>query len=56
MTILETSRTKRVEPIQAGWHDDPMDEHAKRYFDGRTWTDHVTHYGPSPCSACGHLR
>lgn len=35
-----------------GWFDDPLGEHHLRYFDGATWTDHVTHFGPTPCGGC----
>ena len=36
----------------AGWFDDPEGRHHLRYFDGDVWTQHVTHFGPSPCVAC----
>lgn len=36
----------------AGWFADPLEVHELRYFDGSTWTDHVTHSGPLPCSGC----
>ncbi len=57
MTILDTTRSETIEnATQAGWFDDPQALHAKRYFDGSVWTDHVTHYGPAPCEGCGALR
>jgi hypothetical protein len=37
---------------RAGWYPDPDQQHNLRYFDGQDWTDHVTHYGPTPCSGC----
>lgn len=36
----------------AGWYPDPEQRHNLRYFDGQDWTDHVTHYGPTPCGGC----
>lgn len=41
-----------IRPIAAGWFDDPDAQHRMRYFDGTTWTEHVTHFGPTPCSGC----
>lgn len=38
----------------AGWFPDPHHEHNLRYFDGQVWTDHVTHYGPTPCVGCSY--
>lgn len=35
-----------------GWFPDPLAQHHLRYFDGREWTDHVTHRGPEPCAGC----
>ena len=45
--------SSRSAPTSAGWFDDPRGEHRFRYFDGTDWTDHVTHYGPTPCLRCG---
>ncbi len=39
--------------IAAGWYPDPRLLHNLRYFDGASWTGHVTHSGPSPCPGCG---
>lgn len=36
-----------------GWHEDPWHLHDLRYHDGSGWTDHVTHFGPVPCTGCG---
>ncbi len=36
----------------AGWYADPFETHRMRYFSGVEWTEHVTHYGPTPCSGC----
>lgn len=41
---------------EAGWYPDPDEVHQFRYFDGASWTGHVTHYGPTPCSGCFLLR
>jgi hypothetical protein len=38
--------------LQAGWFPDPEGVHHLRYFDGVDWTDHVTHFGPTPCQGC----
>ena len=59
-TMTTISRTSISEEMQsdlatvetAGWFEDPEGRHALRYFDGGTWTDHVTHFGPTPCIAC----
>jgi hypothetical protein len=40
-------------PDHAGWYPDPHREHHLRYFSGASWSDHVTHFGPNPCSGCG---
>lgn len=37
---------------EPGWFADPLGQHELRYFDGRTWTNHVTHNGPKPCPGC----
>ena len=29
----------------AGWHPDPSGRHEQRYFDGTTWTEHVSNAG-----------
>lgn len=50
MTYVEAS--SHVGALTAGWHPDPRDQHDLRYFDGRSWTEHVTHHGPTPCSGC----
>ncbi len=48
-----TSGTSRATTIIGkGWHDDPFAEHRLRYHDGIGWTDHVTHFGPTPCRGC----
>ena len=53
MTYVEASTD--VEALTAGWHPDPRGQHDLRYFDGRRWTEHVTHHGPTPCSGCARL-
>lgn len=61
MSIIEQRDDQRsyepsittIQPTAAGWFDDPRAQHRLRYFDGDTWTDHVTHYGPTPCKGCG---
>lgn len=37
---------------RAGWFTDPEALHNLRYFDGVNWTNHVTHFGPTPCQQC----
>lgn len=51
MAVIEHTPTDLV---QAGWFPDPRKLHNLRYFDGQFWTDHVTHYGPSPCAGCSY--
>ena len=51
MAVIEQPQARTTEP---GWFDDPLQEHNLRYFDGSDWTDHVTHFGPTPCAGCGH--
>ena len=41
--------------IQPGWFPDPLQQHNLRYFDGDGWTDHVTHFGPTPCGGCSYV-
>ncbi len=41
-----------VEVEAAGWFDDPEGRHHLRYFNGDSWTSHVTHFGPTPCVSC----
>jgi Protein of unknown function (DUF2510) len=48
-----TERPPAIRPTTVkGWHDDPLGLHALRYHDGIDFTDHVTHFGPVPCSSC----
>lgn len=42
------------EATLAGWYDDPQQRHRMRYFSGSEWTQHVTHFGPTPCTGCHH--
>jgi len=43
-----------VEVHNAGWFPDPHHQHNLRYFNGEKWTEHVTHYGPTPCHGCSY--
>lgn len=57
MTVIEQPTLQlRLPPrppiIDAGWYPDPRLEHNLRYFDGSRWTEHVTHFGPTPCDRC----
>ncbi len=38
--------------VPPGWYPDPSGEHELRYFDGQTWTEHVSgaHLGPGTSS------
>jgi hypothetical protein len=38
--------------LAKGWHPDPHQAHDLRYHDGAAWTEHVTHFGPVPCTGC----
>lgn len=49
LTALDQSMT---DEFAMGWHADPEQLHKLRYHDGVEWTDHVTHFGPTPCSGC----
>ena len=51
-TMKPTDTTIHVEAVAKGWHADPWRRHDLRYHDGRSWTDHVTHFGPVPCRGC----
>lgn len=51
MAVVEQTM---VDVDDAGWYPDPTHQHNLRYFDGTTWTDHVTHHGPTPCSGCNY--
>ncbi len=51
MAVIDHPALDVTEP---GWFPDPNHQHNLRYFDGNTWTDHVTHYGPTPCAGCGY--
>ncbi len=54
MTTFEpTTTTNGRQTVEAGWHDDPFGLHRMRYHSGRDWTEHVTHFGPTPCAGCG---
>ncbi len=55
-TLDELSPPAETETLtrSAGWYDDPQGLHDQRYFDGKTWTKHVTHFGPIPCRGCAH--
>ncbi|MFV0260513.1 MAG: DUF2510 domain-containing protein [Acidimicrobiales bacterium] len=49
--ILDTDNRTRT-ALRPGWYQDPNREHKYRYHDGQSWTVHVTHHGPTPCSGC----
>lgn len=49
MSIVEEAQTETAQP---GWFNDPLGRHHLRYHDGTEWTDHVTHFGPTPCEGC----
>lgn len=51
MAVIEYRKSK-VKP--AGWFKDPRRLHNLRYFDGQFWTEHVTHFGPTPCAGCSY--
>ncbi len=59
MTTFETrpgdvtpAADEHAEVNAPGWYTDPFEVHRMRYFTGTEWTDHVTHFGPTPCSGC----
>ncbi|MFW2383397.1 MAG: DUF2510 domain-containing protein [Acidimicrobiales bacterium] len=55
MTTLEEPQTEAATRTQAaGWYVDPQNLHHQRFYDGRAWTKHVTHFGPVPCNGCAH--
>ncbi len=49
MAVIEQPPAETTQP---GWFSDPLGQHNLRYFDGVDWTDHVTHFGPTPCTSC----
>ena len=49
---VEMETGERPDLGTAGWFSDPHEIHKLRYFDGSRWTDHVTHFGPTPCQGC----
>ncbi len=49
-SIDETHATTQA--TAPGWYTDPFGVHRMRYFSGVDWTDHVTHFGPTPCRSC----
>ncbi|MGI9597312.1 MAG: DUF2510 domain-containing protein [Acidimicrobiales bacterium] len=51
MAVIDHPQIAVAKP---GWYPDPHHQHNLRYHDGETWTDHVTHYGPTPCLGCGY--
>lgn len=51
MAVIEQPATETADP---GWFTDPLGLHRLRYFDGAGWTEHVTHFGPTPCRGCAH--
>lgn len=40
--------------VAPGWYADPFALHRLRYHSGTDWTDHVTHFGPTPCQGCNN--
>ncbi len=52
-SVTQPTNQRSTDQLAAGWFDDPEAKHRMRYFDGNGWTEHVTHYGPTPCSGCG---
>ena len=51
-TLDELSQSADTRTRPAGWYDDPQKLHDQRYYDGKVWTKHVTHFGPKPCTGC----
>ncbi len=51
MAVVEQTM---VEVGEAGWYPDPTNQHNLRYYNGTSWTDHVTHSGPTPCTGCNY--
>lgn len=47
-----TGRNRYLTPTKKGWFSDPQGQHQFRYHDGQRWTQHTTHFGPSPCTGC----
>ncbi len=59
MTTIEPTTSASPtsnQTVDAGWHADPFELHRMRYHSGIDWTEHVTHFGPTPCSGCSHSR
>ncbi len=52
MTTLDESARPTAAGRPAGWYDDPQKLHDQRFYNGREWTAHVTHFGPKPCRGC----
>lgn len=51
-TTVRMSAPPPAPATAKGWHEDPRHLHDLRYHDGSGWTDHVTHFGPVPCTGC----
>ena len=49
MAVIEQHQ---ISQLEAGWYPDPEGDHHLRYFNGVSWTAHVTHLGPTPCLGC----
>jgi hypothetical protein len=54
VATMETQQEPLTGRRSPAWYPDPRHQHQLRYFDGATWTDHVTHLGPVPCPGCSH--
>ncbi|MEZ5228102.1 MAG: DUF2510 domain-containing protein [Acidimicrobiales bacterium] len=50
--VTSTDPSSAADVTAAGWYSDPFGQHRMRYFSGTEWTDHVTHFGPTPCQGC----
>jgi len=46
VSIAAELDTRRAPDVGPGWYDDPTGVHARRYHDGRHWTQEATDYPP----------
>jgi hypothetical protein len=51
LVAIDTQRSPRLVPLDPsqpspeGWYADPVGRHEERWWDGSTWTEHVTDRG-----------
>jgi hypothetical protein len=50
---VEASKKYLGKTLLEGWHPDPLARHQMRYYDGTSWTEHVSNNGVTAADPTG---